>query len=104
MDEQEYPVAVRQLVWGVACLRIPHLYVSERHCWYLRCWYVLIPTKIPTDSPAVTERSLVTLGARCPSGGAERGIFSETWGCWGQGWSPDRIHTSTPEGLSGEIL
>lgn len=49
---------------------------------------MLIPTKIPTDSPAVTERSLVTLGARCPSGGAERGIFSETWGCWGQGWSP----------------
>ncbi len=57
---------------------------GERHCWYLRCWYVLIPT----DSPAVTEQSLVTLGARCPSGGAERGILGETWGCLRAGLVP----------------
>ncbi len=56
LDEQEHPVAVREFVRGRAGLRVPYLHVSERHCWYLCCWYLLIPTKIPTLSPAVTEQ------------------------------------------------
>lgn len=71
-------LAVREFVRCGAGLRVPYLYVSERHCWYL-----LVPTKIPTLSPAVTEQRWVTMGARRPPDGLERGVSCESWGRFG---------------------
>lgn len=93
MDEQGHSIAVREFVRGRAGLRVPYLYVSERHRWYLCCWYLLIPTtQIPTLSPAVTEQRWVTMGAGGPPDGLERWTSCESWEWFEVDWSPDRIH------------